>query len=80
MILRGADHECGQCHVVFQGLGLFERHQDVKYTRDPVIICKTPSMLGLVQSPRGVWHTPEGLAKALRTKENFARARSAKAS
>ena len=58
---RGSECACGRCHQTFTGMGLFDAHQDVSYTRG-FIICRPPGELGLVQNARGTWGTPAGLA------------------
>ena len=90
---RGAECECAACGETFTGLGLFDAHQDVDYSRDPVIICREPAAMhvtsrghlcgplagaSLAQNARGVWGTPEGLAKAQRITTTLANARSRK--
>jgi hypothetical protein len=59
---RGSECHCILCGQTFTGLGLFDAHQDVNYTRQPVIICRDPTALGLAQDARGTWGTPAGLA------------------
>jgi hypothetical protein len=54
---------CGLCHQVFGTLTLFDSHHDTDYDRRPVIICRDPAALGAVSDHRGVWQTPEGLAR-----------------
>lgn len=80
MILQGSEHECGQCHVVFSGLTLFDRHQTRRYNRRPAIVCASPQSLGLVQNARGTWYTPDGLAAAQRSAARLATARSGRTS
>lgn len=75
---RGAECECAACGETFTGLGLFDAHQDVDYTRRPAVRCKLPSTLGLAQNARGVWGTPEGIAKLLALDTAARRARSEK--
>lgn len=53
------DCHCGLCHQTFAGLAYFDMHQDVKYGRRPPVICIPPELLGLVQTWKGVWATPE---------------------
>jgi len=59
---RGSECGCVLCGQTFTGLTLFDAHQDVDYNREPVIICRDPTGLGLAQDARGTWGTPEGLA------------------
>jgi hypothetical protein len=59
--VRGSECHCAACHQTFTGLGLFDAHQDVDYTRRPSVTCKPAQALGLVQDGRGTWGTPEGL-------------------
>lgn len=75
---QGSECACGQCHQTFTGMGLFDAHQDVSYKRDPVIICRPPTALGLAQNARGTWGTPEALAARQRTATRLAAARSAR--
>jgi hypothetical protein len=60
-LVTAAACHCGLCHQTFSGIGLFDAHQDVDYHRQPVIICRSPAVLGLAQEPGGTWCTPEGL-------------------
>jgi hypothetical protein len=58
---QGSECGCAACGQVFTGLTLFDAHQDVNYAREPVIACRPPAWLGLVQDARGTWGTPAGL-------------------
>ena len=77
--VRGSECHCARCHQTFSGLGQFDAHQDVDYTRREPVVCKPPWELGLAQSPRGTWCTPEGLKARERSATALARARSARA-
>lgn len=46
---------CKQCGRDFGGLGAFDKHQDVDYKRQPVIICRDPATLGMHQDGNGRW-------------------------
>jgi hypothetical protein len=76
---RGSECQCGLCGATFTGVTLFDAHQDVSYTRRPVIICRDPVALGLAQDPRGTWGTPEGLKSRHFHATRLAAARSARA-
>jgi hypothetical protein len=58
---RGSECHCAACHQTFTGLGLFDAHQHVDYTRQPAVTCEPAVRLGLVQDGRGTWGTPEGV-------------------
>lgn len=54
-------NECALCHRMFASLASgFDKHQDVDYKRDPVIICLDPATVGLHQDARGVWRGEGG--------------------
>lgn len=74
--VQGSECHCAACHQTFTGLTLFDAHQDVNYTRQPAILCHDPASLGLAQSPRGTWGTPEGLKARQRSATTLAKARS----
>ena len=76
--VRPSDFHCAVCHHTFGGLTLFDAHQDVDYTRKPVIVCRDPASLGLAQNDRGLWSTPEGLKSRERSRTRLAAARSAR--
>lgn len=76
---RGSECQCGLCGATFTGVTLFDNHQDVNYTRQPVIICRDPVALGLGHDPRGTWGTPEGLRARERSASLLAAIRSARA-
>jgi hypothetical protein len=59
---QGSECSCVLCGHTFTGLTLFDAHQDVDYGREPVIVCRDPTGLGLAQDARGTWGTPEGIA------------------
>jgi hypothetical protein len=61
--LRKGEHHCARCHETFAGLGLFDKHQDVDYTRFPRVICKDPVRLGMVRAHTMAWTTPGGAEK-----------------
>lgn len=61
--IHGAANGCASCGHQFASLEKFDAHQNIDYERDPVLICHWPTDLGLVQDDRGVWQTPEGLAR-----------------
>jgi hypothetical protein len=73
---HGAQAHCAICHTTFTGAGLFARHQNVDYSRKPMILCRSPQSLGLIKDAGGAWGTPEGVAKALRSTTTLATARS----
>lgn len=66
---------CAPCANEFGTLTLFDQHQEKDYSRRPVVACKDPASIGLVQDHRGVWQTPEGLASRERAAEQLRRAR-----
>ena len=51
--------ECPVCHEVFGGLELFDKHQNVDYSRRPAVVCAYPGSIGLVRDDWGTWRTPE---------------------
>jgi hypothetical protein len=61
--IHGNSNGCAACGEQFGALAQFDAHQDVDYERDRAVICRPPAGLGLVQDDRGVWQTPEGLAR-----------------
>ena len=79
--VRGSECHCARCHRTFTGLTLFDAHQDVDHARPhaDVIQCRDPASLGLAQSDRGTWGTPEGLRARERSATTLATARSARA-
>ena len=76
----GGDCTCVQCRQTFTSLELFDRHQDVDYTRphSQMVLCKPPQSLGLSQGPGGTWGTPEGLKTRERRVRLLARATQAR--
>jgi hypothetical protein len=46
---------CGACKRSFSGLGSFDRHQDVDYSRRPAVRCLDPASVGLVRQDQGRW-------------------------
>lgn len=61
--LHGALSQCAACGRTFLNLTAFDNHQDVDYHRIPMVTCKAPETLGLVQDEVGLWGTPEGHAR-----------------
>lgn len=49
---------CVPCGREFTTLAAFDRHQDIDYKRRPVIICRDPATIGLLQNSLGRWHFP----------------------
>jgi hypothetical protein len=49
---------CAACGRDFTGLGAFDKHQDVDYSRRPAVTCLDPAAIGLVQNERGRWGFP----------------------
>jgi hypothetical protein len=70
---RGSECHCGACHQTFTGLGLFDAHRTGDWADRH---CKPPAALGLLQSARGTWGTPEGLKARERSALTLAQARS----
>jgi hypothetical protein len=57
---------CGACARPFTSLTAFDEHQDVDYSRVPVVICRDPAAIGMVTDQHGRWHMPgteEGRAR-----------------
>lgn len=75
--IHGAANGCASCGHQFGSLERFDAHQDIDYERDPVLICRWPADLDLVQDSRGVWQTPEGLAAQTSFQEKARAARMA---
>lgn len=50
--------QCSPCGREFTGVGAFDRHQSVDYSRRPAIVCLNPATLGLVRNAAGRWGTP----------------------
>jgi hypothetical protein len=65
---RGSECSCSLCGTTFTGIGLFDAHQDVDYTRDPEIICLKPGELAFDARsrpvPAGSQHAVPGLRLA----------------
>jgi hypothetical protein len=74
--VRGSECHCAACHRTFTGLTLFDDHQDVNYTREPVIVCRDPASQGLAQDDRGTWGTAAGLKSRDLLRGRLATARS----
>ena len=70
------EYKCARCRHIFATLTLFDSHQAVNYHAMPAVMCRTPQSMGLVQSPRGTWCTPEGLAARESARTRLAAARS----
>lgn len=49
---------CDPCGREFTGLGAFDKHQDVDYTRRPAVRCMDPASVGLVIGAYGRWGFP----------------------
>lgn len=49
---------CSPCGREFTGLGSFDKHQDVDYSRRPAVVCLDPATLGLVRNDAGRWGAP----------------------
>jgi hypothetical protein len=52
---RAPANLCKQCGNDFGSLGAFDKHQDVSYKREPVIICRDPESIGMHQDRHGRW-------------------------
>ena len=50
--------QCSPCGRSFAGVGAFDRHQDVNYSRRPAVVCLNPATLGLVRNGAGRWGAP----------------------
>lgn len=57
--VRGSLCHCPRCHLTFGNLVTFDDHQDVRYSRSPMVRCKAPEAMGLVDDGYGTWRTPE---------------------
>jgi hypothetical protein len=49
---------CAACGIVTTGLGAFDKHQDVDYSRRPAVTCRNPEALGMVRNHAGRWGFP----------------------
>jgi hypothetical protein len=47
--------QCSPCGREFTGLGAFDKHQDVDYSRRPAVRCLDPASVGLVRQDQGRW-------------------------
>ena len=47
--------ECALCGRKFSGLTTFDAHQDVDYKRQPRVICREPSEIGMKLNGHGLW-------------------------
>jgi hypothetical protein len=70
LVVHGTANGCARCGEQFGTLEQFDRHQDVDYGRNPVIVCRTPVSMGLVRDVHGVWQTPAGLAARQASRQN----------
>lgn len=52
---------CAMCKAVFGALTWFDKHQHWTYPQNALgrLLCTEPEALGLVQTAKGVWVTPE---------------------
>jgi hypothetical protein len=57
---RAPSNLCAQCGEDFGSLGAFDKHQDVSYKREPVIICRDPESIGMHQDRHGRWRLDGG--------------------
>jgi hypothetical protein len=79
--VSGANCHCGLCHQTFGTLAAFDDHQVRRYGTSRPVTCHPAAgfgRLGLVQDDRGVWRTPEGVARYERVRgmmAGFSRAR-----
>lgn len=49
---------CDPCGREFTGLGPFDKHQDVDYSRRPAVRCLDPAALGMERNAHGRWGFP----------------------
>jgi hypothetical protein len=49
---------CDPCGREFTGLGAFDKHHAVDYTRRPAVTCRNPEALGMVRNRAGRWGFP----------------------
>lgn len=77
MKLTGSDCECSPCGKVFGSLKLFDAHQNRQYNPWQ-LSCTEPEALGLVQTSKGTWVTPERLQDCVRLSEGMAEVRAAR--
>jgi hypothetical protein len=61
--LNPSDRGCATCGEVYGTLGSFDAHQVIDYKQRPPVTCLRPEDLGLVRDARGVWRSPEAVAK-----------------
>jgi len=50
--------QCASCGETFTSLTGFDRHQDWDYKRRPMLICREPSSIGMIQRNNGMWSIP----------------------
>ena len=49
---------CNPCGRPFAGVGAFDEHQAVNYSRRPAVTCRNPETLGMVRNRAGRWGYP----------------------
>ena len=58
--------QCAACKQEFGSLTASDQHQDVDYKRRPILICRAPADVGLIQGNDGRWRVPLSAAGAAR--------------
>ena len=64
--IHGTANGCARCGQQFGALTAFDAHQDVDYGRNPAVLCREPSTLGLTTDHNGVWRMPQSESAAAR--------------
>ena len=60
--------QCAACGQTFTSLTSFDRHQDWNYKRKPMLVCRLPASMGLIQGANGMWRVPLSAPESSRLK------------